>query len=75
MYWTITIKAAIPIAKPKIFIRLKKGFKNTLKVKGDIMQYATDNLAAYKVPKLIEISDELPLTAVGKLDKKTLRKL
>jgi non-ribosomal peptide synthetase component E (peptide arylation enzyme) len=30
-------------------------------------------MAAYKVPKKIIFVDEIPLTPVGKIDKKTLR--
>ena len=30
-------------------------------------------LAVYKVPKIIEFREELPLTLVGKVDKKALR--
>jgi len=44
------------------------------KLKADIMKYAKEKLAPYEVPKTIEIRDELPLTAVGKIDKKELRK-
>jgi len=32
------------------------------------------NCAPYEVPKIIEIAEELPLTVVGKIDKKSLRK-
>jgi long-chain acyl-CoA synthetase len=32
-------------------------------------------MAPYKVPKLIHLIDEIPLTAVGKIDKKILREL
>ena len=43
--------------------------------KADILDYAINNLAKYKVPKVIEIVEEMPLTAVGKVDKKVLRTL
>lgn len=42
-------------------------------LKDDILRYAGETLAAYETPKLIEIVDEIPLTAVGKIDKKVLR--
>ncbi len=57
----------------KLFVKLKAGQKNTLEIKEDILKYARDNLATYKVPKLIEISDDIPLTVIGKIDKKVLR--
>jgi long-chain acyl-CoA synthetase len=40
----------------------------------DIDAYAKEKLSPYEVPKVIEFMDALPLTAVGKLDKKKLRK-
>jgi len=59
----------------KLYVLLKKGHESTEEIKADILKYAQENLAKYKVPKIIEISDQLPLTAVGKIDKKTLRNL
>ena len=43
-------------------------------LKEEIIRFAREKLAPYEVPKIIEIRDELPLTAVGKIDKKQLRK-
>ncbi len=42
-------------------------------LKEDIINFAKENVAPYEVPKIIEIAKELPLTAVGKIDKKVLR--
>jgi long-chain acyl-CoA synthetase len=42
-------------------------------LKADIIRYAKEHLAPYEVPKQIEILKEMPLTSVGKLDKKALR--
>jgi long-chain acyl-CoA synthetase len=39
-----------------------------------IIRFAKENCAAHEVLKVIEIAEELPLTAVGKVDKKVLRK-
>ncbi len=44
------------------------------KLKADILKFAKDKLAPYETPKVIEIRDELPLTPIGKIDKKELRK-
>jgi long-chain acyl-CoA synthetase len=44
------------------------------KLKADVLALAKDKLAAYEVPKEIVIRKEMPLTSVGKLDKKQLRK-
>jgi len=57
----------------KLFVKLKEGVPNNEQTKENIRQYAKENLAAYKVPKIIEISKDIPLTAVGKIDKKVLR--
>lgn len=42
-------------------------------LKQEILGYAREKLSSYEVPKLIEIRTELPMTAVGKIDKKVLR--
>ena len=43
-------------------------------LKENIIQFAKEKCAPYEVPKKIEFIDEMPLTAVGKIDKKVLRK-
>jgi long-chain acyl-CoA synthetase len=43
-------------------------------LRNDIFNFAKENCSPYEVPKIIEISKELPLTTVGKIDKKVLRK-
>jgi len=48
------------------------GDEDTLKA--DILKMAKEKLSPYEVPKFIDVRDELPLTAVGKVDKKVLRK-
>jgi long-chain acyl-CoA synthetase len=42
-------------------------------VKEEITAFAREKLAPYKVPKIIEIVDAMPLTTVGKVNKKALR--
>nr|NJM02480.1 long-chain fatty acid--CoA ligase [Desulfobacula sp.] len=42
-------------------------------LKTNITAFAKEKLAAYEIPREIEIRKELPLTSVGKLDKKKLR--
>ncbi|MEU1344005.1 AMP-binding protein [Streptomyces sp. NPDC005827] len=39
----------------------------------DLIRYAKDNMAAYKYPRLVEIVDELPKTATGKILRRALR--
>lgn len=43
-------------------------------VRGAIAEYCKENLAPYKNPKQIEFVDAMPLTSVGKVDKKALKK-
>lgn len=61
----------------KAFIQMDPDFEfdgNKETLKEDIISFAKDNCAPYEVPKIVEISEELPLTVVGKVDKKVLRK-
>jgi acyl-CoA synthetase (AMP-forming)/AMP-acid ligase II len=46
---------------------------DTAELKKQILHHCRENMAPYKVPKLIEFTDVIPLTAVGKVDKKALR--
>jgi long-chain acyl-CoA synthetase len=43
-------------------------------LKAEIIRFAKEKLAPYEVPKVIEFIAEMPLTTVGKIDKKRLRK-
>jgi len=43
-------------------------------LKEDITAFAKEKCSPYEVPKIIEFTEELPLTIVGKVDKKILRK-
>ena len=42
-------------------------------VRTDIREFCRAEMAAYKVPKIIHLVDAIPLTPVGKVDKKALR--
>ncbi len=59
----------------KLVVQLKQAFKDRDqdKLKEDLLGYARDNFSPYKIPKMIEILDAMPLTSVGKVDKKALR--
>jgi long-chain acyl-CoA synthetase len=54
----------------KAFIVTKPGEALT---EEDVVSYCKNNLAAYKVPKLIEFIDELPKSAVGKILRRKLK--
>ncbi len=59
----------------KAFVQLVPGYEGDKgALKEDIIKFAKKKLAAYEVPKSVDFIDELPLTPVGKLDKKVLRK-
>lgn len=59
----------------KVVIQLAKGARgrDADDLKKDITAYCRENMSPYKVPKIIEFIDQMPLTAVGKVDKKALR--
>ncbi len=60
----------------KAVIQLKPNYKpceNQESVKGDILRFAKNRCAPYEVPKVIDFVEKVPLTPVGKLDKKALR--
>jgi long-chain acyl-CoA synthetase len=61
----------------KAYVSITPGYdygNNENALKEDIEKFAKDKLAPYEVPKVIEFRAELPLTTVGKIDKKILRK-
>ena len=57
----------------KAVIQLKDPNQDLEKIKQDILEYCRENMAHYKVPKVMEIVEAIPLTSVGKVDKKQLR--
>jgi long-chain acyl-CoA synthetase len=60
----------------KAYIQLDPAFNfdgNEEALKEDIIKFAKEKCSAYEVPKQIEFMDEIPLTTVGKVDKKVLR--
>jgi len=61
------------IVKAVIQLTANAGNKATDSLKENIRAYCRENMAPYKVPKIIEFIDAIPLTAVGKVDKKVLR--
>jgi long-chain acyl-CoA synthetase len=77
----IEILAIIGIPNPdrpgaeivKAVVQLKEGVSESEEVKESIKKYAEENLSKYEVPKIWEFREELPLTLVGKVQKKALR--
>ncbi len=54
----------------KAYVVLKEGESLT---EEEVIKFCKDNLAAYKVPKLVEFRTELPKTMVGKVLRRVLR--
>jgi long-chain acyl-CoA synthetase len=59
----------------KAFIQIDSNFNYESEdlLKKDIIEYSKSVCAPFEVPKIIELTKELPLTLVGKIDKKELR--
>lgn len=60
-----------------VYVQLSETGKHSGKdpdtIKQEVIAYCREHMAPYKVPKHVHIVDEIPLTAVGKIDKKALR--
>jgi long-chain acyl-CoA synthetase len=56
-------------------IVLKPGIEKSEAEKEKIIKYLKENLAPYKIPKVIQFMDQLPLSGVGKILKRELRKI
>jgi long-chain acyl-CoA synthetase len=57
---------------PKLFVVLKDGFKG--KVQGsEIRDFIKEKLTKHKIPREVELKDELPTTLVGKIVRRKLR--
>ena len=80
----IEVIATIGVSNPdrpgselvKAFITLAPDYRfdgDEEKLKQEITDFAKTRVAPYEVPKVIEFLKEMPLTSVGKLDKKALR--
>jgi long-chain acyl-CoA synthetase len=56
----------------KAFIVVKEG---EILTAAEVTNYCKENLAAYKIPKIIEFIDELPKSAIGKILRRKLKEL
>ncbi|MFO1472711.1 MAG: AMP-binding protein [Turneriella sp.] len=59
----------------KLVAELKAAYKSADReeIQGDILRFCRKNLAAYKIPGSIEFVETIPVTPIGKVDKKALR--
>ncbi len=58
-----------------VAVVLNPGIGKGEEEKAKILQYLRDNVAPFKVPKVIEFMDELPTSGVGKILKREIKKL
>lgn len=74
----VSMAAVIGVPHPekgeeiKAFVVLKNGAHVS---EEELMEYTKTHIAAYKYPRIIEITETLPMSATGKILKKELRKL
>jgi long-chain acyl-CoA synthetase len=79
----IAMAASIGIPDPErpgservgIAIVLRPGIEKSEAEKAKITQFLRDNVAPYKVPKVIEFMDQLPTSGVGKILKREIKKI
>jgi acyl-CoA synthetase (AMP-forming)/AMP-acid ligase II len=59
----------------KLVVQKSEAYKNepSAEVEAELLAYAKEKLAPYKVPKVFEFVDAMPLTSVGKINKKAMR--
>ena len=57
----------------KAYIALKQGYKDTPKLRQELLELCKKNLAAYSVPKEFEFRKSLPKTLIGKVDFRKLQ--
>jgi long-chain acyl-CoA synthetase len=55
----------------KAFVSFKEGASATT---DELIAFCKENLAAYKVPRIVEVRQELPKTVTGKILRRQLRK-
>jgi benzoate-CoA ligase family protein len=61
------------LIKPKAYVVLKPGFAGTPELDAELKAFVKDKIAAYKYPRWIEFTNELPKTATGKIQRFRLR--
>lgn len=79
----IAMAASVGIPDPErpgservgIAVVLRPGIAKSDEQKTKLIQYLRDNVAPYKVPKVVEFMDELPTSGVGKILKREIKKM
>jgi long-chain acyl-CoA synthetase len=59
----------------KLVVQLSRAYRDrsSEEVKEELLSFCREHFSPYKVPKITEFVDNMPLTLVGKVDKKALR--
>lgn len=57
----------------KAFVQLKAGHTGSEALVSLLQAHVRSNLGGYKIPRLVEFVDELPVTTSGKVSRKELR--
>ena len=60
----------------KLVVQKSEAYKDKpdAQIEAELTAFAKEKLAPYKVPKIYEFVEAIPLTSVGKVNKKVLRK-
>ncbi|HEX2310324.1 MAG TPA: benzoate-CoA ligase family protein [Vicinamibacterales bacterium] len=61
------------LTKPKAFVVLRPGLRATHETAREIQAFVKANIAPFKYPRWVEIVDEIPKTATGKIQRFRLR--
>jgi benzoate-CoA ligase family protein len=61
------------LLKPKAFVVLKQGHAGSPELEAELKTFVKNKIAAYKYPRWIEFTNELPKTATGKIQRFRLR--
>ena len=66
----VSVRHAIRDEVPAAFVVRKPGTELT---PAAVVDYCAEHLAKFKIPRVVEICDQLPKTSIGKIEKKILR--
>ena len=61
------------LVKPEAWVILAKGRSGSDQLARELIAHCSENIAAYKRPRWIRFTDELPKTATGKIQRFKLR--
>ena len=71
----VGITDADGLEKTKAFVVLREGVEQSKKKAEEIQMYPKQKLSPYKYPRLLDFIDQLPRTALGKIDRRILKSM